>query len=97
MSPDPSDYKEWKKNGCLTLWMPLTTRNELIAMNSVELKLDHNELISRMDEFGPIIRHVFSPNQTGVLNDLNTRILSFDYELCRKLGMLVSGELPRYH
>ena len=52
MAPDTRTYKEFKKTPCDVLWMPLTSENELIAMNSVELHLPVPELQKHMMKFG---------------------------------------------
>ena len=60
MSPDPLYYKEFEKNDCCTLWMPLTTEAEIIAMNKCsDSPMDAMELTRRIELFGPIPRQVF--------------------------------------
>ncbi len=59
MSPDMRTYKEFKKTRCTVLWMPMTTENELTAMNDVEFKLPADELQSRVSTHGPNARLAF--------------------------------------
>eukprot|EP01097_Dermamoeba_algensis_P007890 TRINITY_DN5095_c0_g1_i5.p1 TRINITY_DN5095_c0_g1~~TRINITY_DN5095_c0_g1_i5.p1 ORF type:complete len:556 (-),score=82.98 TRINITY_DN5095_c0_g1_i5:1290-2957(-) len=97
MLPDSSNYSEYRKDTCSQLWMPLPSHHDLIAMNSVEPKLETQELLDRLDLFGPIPRYVFSDEPDVMRQLLESRISSFDYEKCRRLGMLTSGELPKSH
>ena len=94
MSPDMSTYKEFKKTRCTVLWMPMTTENELIAMNDVEFKVPADELQARVSAHGPNVRHAFHLDQEAVLSDLRSRISAFDYEKCLKRGVLISSDLP---
>jgi len=96
VSPDPANYGEFKKNRVLRLWMPLTSREELVAMNSIEPMFDENKLEERLQEFGPIPRLVFADDDglRGNRVDLSGKIKSFDFLRCQQSGMLLSGELP---
>jgi hypothetical protein len=94
MSPDMSTYKEFKKTRCTVLWMPVTTENELIAMNDIEFKVPVGELQTRVSMHGPNVRHAFHRDQDAVLGDLRAKISAFDYEKCLKRGVLISSDLP---
>ncbi len=94
MSPDMSTYKEFKKTRCMVLWMPMTTENELIAMNDIEFKVPADELQSCISTHGPSIRLAFGRNRMAVDNELMSRISAFDYEKCLKRGVLISSDLP---
>jgi|JI10StandDraft_1071094.scaffolds.fasta_scaffold72197_2 hypothetical protein len=96
VSPDPANYGEFKKNRVLRLWMPLTSREEVVAMNTVEPKFDTQKLEERLQEFGPIPRLVFADDDGVRANqdDLAAKIVSFDFLRCQQSGMLRSGELP---
>jgi hypothetical protein len=56
VSPDERNSHQFRRDKCLELWMPLPTRQELHAMNSIELQLSFDVLESRIDYFGPITR-----------------------------------------
>jgi hypothetical protein len=96
VSPDPANYKEFKKNRCLRLWMPLTSKSELIAMNDVEPQLTDKVLLERLEQFGPIPRLVFEKetNQEGISVDLEGKVKAFDFVKCCESNMLCTGELP---
>merc|ERR1711964_806940 len=76
--------------------MPLTSREEILAMNSVEPRLGNDVISSRLDNFGPIPRLVFEKegNQEAILADLAGKIDAFDFSRCRRSNMLHTGELP---
>jgi hypothetical protein len=94
VSPDPANYKEWRKNRCFQLWMPLTTRSEVLAMNKIEPRLKDGLLRDLLAEFGPIPRQLFEKNREAAKKLLLAKVASFDFGKCRTLGMLDSGELP---
>jgi hypothetical protein len=94
VSPDRKSYKEFKKHDCFVLWMPLTTANEIIAMNSKEWKLGESVLEARLNGYGPIVRHVFRFDQEDAKRDLKTKIKSFDYDTCLKRDILMSSDVP---
>eukprot|EP01124_Arcella_intermedia_P017428 TRINITY_DN24191_c0_g1_i1.p1 TRINITY_DN24191_c0_g1~~TRINITY_DN24191_c0_g1_i1.p1 ORF type:complete len:518 (-),score=59.45 TRINITY_DN24191_c0_g1_i1:93-1646(-) len=79
VSPDPKNYHEFDKQDTLTLWMPLPTKNELAAMNSVEWRLDTKEFDNRVALYGPIPRLVFQIDQQKIQNKLKSKIRSFDF------------------
>jgi hypothetical protein len=94
VSPDRRTYKEFKKHDCFVLWMPLTTENELIAMNSIEWKLPNDKLRTRLDRYGPILRQVFLYDQVDAERELFTRINSFNYDVCLKQNIVMSSAVP---
>lgn len=96
VSPDPANYKEFKKNRCLRLWMPLTSREEILAMNTVEPRMGNDVILSRLDHFGPIPRLVFEKegNQEAIQADLAGKIDAFDFARFRRSNMLHTGERP---
>jgi len=77
----------------LSLWMPLPTLEELIAMNSVEPKIQLSELKKRISLYGPIPQLVFSWDQKGCKRKLSEKISSFDLGV-HYLKMLSQAELP---
>lgn len=94
VSPDPKLYHQYSKHRVLNLWMPLTTADELVAMNSVEPKLEASELQRRIATYGPLPCPVFSVGQRAMLDKLTGMIYSF--ELGRKfLRMLSRVELHK--
>jgi hypothetical protein len=93
VSPDPKNYHEFVKHDALSLWMPLPTTDELMAMNSIEPQLTESELPRRIATYGPIPRTVFASDQRACLARLIGKIMSF--ELGRNfLHMLSNAELP---
>jgi len=93
VSPDPINYKEYRKHFAIHLWMPLPTRNELVAMNSVELRIDPTELEAQMSLFAPIPRLVFALDQEECRTTLESKISSFDLGK-HYLKLLSQAELP---
>ena len=72
---------------------PLTTMNEIIAMNSVDQRLPLSDLKNRIGIYGPIPRLVFSLNQARTMRTLQIKMGSFDVGPNFK-RMIASGELP---
>ena len=54
---------------------PLTTMNEIIAMNSVDQRLPLSDLKNRIEIYGPIPRLVFSLNQARTKRTLRDRLM----------------------
>ena len=93
VSPDPINYKEFRKHNTLELWLPLPTRNELVAMNSIEPNLSLAELFRRISLYGVIPRTVFAPDQNTIKRRLDSKISSFEVGK-HFLNMLNSAKLP---
>ena len=93
VSPDPMNCKEYRKHYSMSLWMPLPTKSELIAMNSVEPQLESRDLEERVSLYGPIPRLVFAIDQRECQKMLSSKISSFDLGK-HYLNMLNQAELP---
>jgi hypothetical protein len=91
--PDPINYKEFQKHNILELWLPLSTQNELVAMNSIKPNLAFAKLFQRVSLYGEIPRTIFAPNQNTIKRRLDSKISSFKLGK-HFLNMLNSAELP---
>lgn len=92
LSPDQRNYNEFQKHLAKTIWLPLPSKSELIAMNSVEPHLDEATFESRFSEYGPIPRLLFSPHQKKVKRELTAKIADFEFGPAA-LSMLRTKEL----
>ena len=68
VSPDLSNQGDFVKEGCVHLWMPLTTKAELdvmrpVLMSNVAEANQKGEFDLRVTKFGPITRTVFALDQ----------------------------------
>jgi hypothetical protein len=62
--PDPTYYKEFRKDRCISLWVPNTSVAEIQAMNSALSGLSLPALERRIARYGPSPLLVFSPRQS---------------------------------
>ena len=94
MSPDPSNYNEFRKNRCGVLWVPLPSNEEILLMNNAEFNIV--DIQDRLELFGPIPRSVFTPakDMDALHAQLAGKIESFDYEEFVSSSMAITGELP---
>jgi hypothetical protein len=72
----------------MRLYLPLPSKGELFAMNSIEPKLISAELLRRISLYGPITRTVFRP-----MKELSTKINQFNVG-SQFLNLLNAAELP---
>jgi hypothetical protein len=93
VSPDPINYKEFRKHDVMRLYMPLPTKSELCAMNSIEPNLTPTELIRRISLYGPIPRSIFRRDQEDTEKELATKINQFNVGP-NLLSLLNAAELP---
>jgi hypothetical protein len=83
VSPDARNSDQFRRDKCLEFCMPLPTRQELEAMNSIELRLPSKSLGERINLFGPVTRICLSasPKEYEKYKKLLTsRIQSFRYK-----------------
>eukprot|EP01124_Arcella_intermedia_P009693 TRINITY_DN1632_c0_g1_i9.p1 TRINITY_DN1632_c0_g1~~TRINITY_DN1632_c0_g1_i9.p1 ORF type:complete len:526 (-),score=14.96 TRINITY_DN1632_c0_g1_i9:400-1977(-) len=92
VSPDPKYFHEFSKR-CKTIWFPLSTESEIIAMNSITPKLGRVELERRLALYGPIPRSIFDSEQEARKKTLLAKIQEFDVGR-RFESMINKGELP---
>ena len=93
VSPMLSRYKEFKKNGGKTVYMPLFTRSELLDIGcdmrempgGLPTRVTDIGISDRFKEFGGIIRHVLSDDADDIEEARKQRVQAINKLDCSKL------------
>jgi hypothetical protein len=96
VSPDSDNYNEFIKHNCAQMFLPIPTKDEIIAMNSILQVTDMKLLLERIEKFGCITRRVFATDEDYHISllTLQAKIQAFNLDVCSSAGMLALGTIP---
>lgn len=95
VSPDVTNFQEFQKHKCLTMWVPLPAYEELWQMvNAVASRLTYQDFLNRVQQYGRVIRQIVRGDQGYSFFLLEQRINQFDVEKFVNSSLVTEQVLP---